>query len=273
MREYFGPEFRQLIQGCTRLGVEADFLTFMQIENVRRQVDPETVIEPADSVISSLRAVKGPDEILQIERACQVAHQALRAFLESAPARETEAEAAGRLEYECRRMGGEASPFPTIVLTGPRSSLPHGQPGSRQIDWSAPLLIDFGFRLGGYCSDLTRTLIPAARRDAERIASIVRDAQHAAISAVRPGVAVQEVDRAARMVIEEAGYGDFFGHGTGHGIGLDVHEPPRISPLGGGELVAGMVFTVEPGIYLPEQFGVRIEDVVVVTGNGRRVLS
>jgi Xaa-Pro aminopeptidase len=169
-----------------------------------------------------------------------------------------------------RRVGAEGFAFETIVASGTRSSLPHGLASDKRIG-DDPLLVDFGLRRSGYCTDLTR--MSAHQPEVLEIMKVVRDARQAAFQCIRPGIASTDIDGAARQAIVRAGYGEFFGHSLGHGLGLEVHELPRIGPTRGTPLEAGMVFTLEPGIYLPGRFGVRIEDVVVVEEAGARWLS
>ncbi len=184
----------------------------------------------------------------------------------------TELQVAGRFEALLRELGAEKSSFDTIVASGPRSSLPHGRATAKKIEASELVLVDFGLVLHSYCSDLTRVHFPpGAAKPA--IFDIVREAQERALAAVRPGIMSSEVDRAARDCIAGYGFGEYFSHGTGHGLGLEVHEPPVISWRMPRLLQEGMAFTVEPGIYLPGQHGIRLEDVVVVTSNGCRLLS
>ncbi len=227
---------------------------------------------PEHDLIETLRIIKEPSEIAALTRAFELAQSAFAGFLDQISPGMAEVRMAGILEMEMRKVGGEGAAFDTIVASGPRSSLPHGVATGRIWGEKEILLIDFGIRSGGYLSDLTRVHLPRGVRKPE-IFDIVSEAQHAALDSIRPGVVSSDVDRAARRVIEQAGHGDHFQHGAGHGLGLEVHELPRISPSRPQPLEPGMVFTVEPGIYLPERMGVRIEDVVVVTGTGYRLLS
>ncbi|HOB21679.1 MAG TPA: M24 family metallopeptidase, partial [Bacillota bacterium] len=170
--------------------------------------------------------------------------------------------------------GAEGAAFPTIVASGPNSALPHAQPGSRRLGWGDFVVIDCGAKWQGYCADLTRTFVvgePSAKQ--QEIYQLVLDAQLVGLEALQAGMGARELDATARSVIGAAGYADAFGHGLGHGVGLEVHEEPRLSPKGEGELAAGMVVTVEPGIYLAGWGGVRIEDLVLVKEDGREILS
>jgi Xaa-Pro aminopeptidase len=203
-----------------------------------------------------------------------VAEEAFIAVRRSVRVGTSEREIAARLEYEMRKRGAEAAAFPTIVAEGPNAALPHAVAGERKVRKGSAVLIDWGAVCDFYRSDLTRVLfvgsIPPALR---KVYAIVREAQGKAIAAVRPGAVMRDVDAVARRHIERAGYGKAFGHGLGHGIGLDTHEPPRLSWMSEEKLAAGMVVTVEPGIYLPGVGGVRIEDDVLVTPAGCKVLS
>lgn len=227
---------------------------------------------PEHDLIETLRILKEPSEIEALVRAFELAQGAYARFLDQISPGMTEVRMAGILEMEMRKAGGEGAAFDTIVAGGPRSSLPHGVASGRIWGAEELLLIDFGIRSGGYLSDLTRIHLPRGAGKPESF-DIVSEAQHAALDSIRPGVRSSDVDRAARRVIEAAGHGDHFQHGTGHGLGLEVHELPRISPIRPQRLEPGMVFTVEPGIYLPGRMGVRIEDVVAVTETGYRLLS
>lgn len=227
---------------------------------------------PEHGLIETLRTVKEPSEIEALVRAFESAQRAYARFLDQISPGMAEVRMAGILEMEMRKTGGEGAAFDTIVASGPRSSLPHGVASGRIWGEEELLLIDFGIRSGGYLSDLTRIHFPSGVSKPE-IFDVVSEAQHAALDSIRPGVQSSDVDRAARRVIEEAGHGSHFQHSTGHGLGLEVHELPRISPIRPRPLEPGMVFTVEPGIYLPGRMGVRIEDVVAVTETGYRLLS
>ena len=225
-------------------------------------------------LVEKLRLVKDEDEIAAIRRAIDVAEEALRSTL-GATARDTDENSfAAALECRMRTLGAERAAFEVIVAREPNSSLPHAKPSGAALFDSPTFLVDWGATLEGYNSDLTRVI--GTGKVSPRIKGlvrVVRAAQKAAIRAIKPGVAGSTVDAAARRVIAEAGYGEFFGHGLGHGVGLEVHEGPSLSPMGKGRLAAGMVVTVEPGIYIPEVGGVRIEDMVLVTSRGRRVLT
>jgi Xaa-Pro aminopeptidase/Xaa-Pro dipeptidase len=229
---------------------------------------------PLTGEISGLRAVKEPAEIEKIRKAIQIASES---FLDTLPRLKPgvhEKAAGDFLEFRMKRRGGESSSFPVIVASGPRAALPHGKPSDKGMEKGETVVIDFGVCHQGYHSDETKTLIlgrPDPRQ--RKVYDLVRKAQEKAIRAIRPGINVRSIDRAAREVISRAGYGKFFGHGTGHGIGLAVHEPPTLSPRGSGVVEAGMIFSVEPGVYLPGWGGVRLEDLVLVTERGCELLT
>ena len=255
-----------------RLGFEANHFSHDSSYRIQSW-EPKFTWIASVNCIEELRMIKDQDEIGRLEKAFEIAQTAWSRLKEQINVGMQELEVAGRLELEIRRAGGESFAFDTLVAAGPRSSRPHASPGPNQIQADEKfVLIDFGVKYQGYCSDLTRiyllsrTLLPS-------IYEVVREAQEKALSLIRPGVSSVEVDQAAREVIVKRGYGEHFGHGTGHGLGLEVHELPSISPSRETEIQENMVFTIEPGIYLPDRYGVRIEDTVLVTDRGYRLLS
>ena len=237
-----------------------------------RSVRPDATIGLASEVVADLRVRKDDAEVDALRRASAAADDALRAVraLGSDAVGLTEAELAGRIETFLAEAGGESLSFETIVGAGPGGAMPHHTHGDREIRAGEPVVVDFGTRVDGYPSDQTRTLVfggdPNER--VREVHEVVRQAQEVAVGAVEPGVTAGTVDDAARSVVEDAGYGDAFIHRTGHGVGLDIHEPPNIAADNDTELRPGMVFSVEPGVYLDGEFGVRIEDLVVVTESG-----
>ncbi|MBN1475318.1 aminopeptidase P family protein [Candidatus Sumerlaeota bacterium] len=245
----------------------------------RRLLPPGARVANATLILSALRAVKSEPEITAIRRAVRVGDAIfqdaipwLRRRLRRGAL--TESEVARWLRREFEERWGEGPSFPPIVATGANSALPHATPGNRPIRTGHFLLLDFGLVLSGHCSDMTRTLVigkPSRRQ--RQTYEIVLEAQLAALGAVRAGVRARDVDGAAREVIRRAGHGDRFGHGTGHGVGLEIHEAPRIASTSKERLQAGMVITIEPGIYLPGFGGVRIEDMVVVRRGGADILT
>jgi len=228
-----------------------------------------------DSVglLAELRAIKDAEELAAIRRAIRIQESALLAVLESLRPGQKESEVAARLEFEMVLRGASGPSFPTIVAAGANGSLPHARPGTRRTARGRTLLIDWGARIDGYASDMTRTFAlgkwPGKLREAY---GVVLEAFSAAVAAVRPGLTCEQLDGIARSSITKAGFGDAFAHSLGHGIGLDVHEAPRVAKGSRAALRAGMVITIEPGVYLPGIGGVRIEDDILVTDSGGRSL-
>lgn len=229
---------------------------------------PDVAFTTVGAALPLLRAVKDPEELAALRRAARAADEAFRDILGVRFAGRRELDVAADVADALRAHGHETVEF-TIVGSGPNGASPHHEPGERRIEAGDAVVLDFGGRMAGYCSDITRTVVVGEPGpELARVHEVVRAAQQAGVEAVRPGVACEDVDRAARAVIEEAGYGDAFVHRTGHGIGLDVHEPPSIVTGDRTPLEPGMTFSVEPGVYLAGRFGVRIEDIVAVTGEG-----
>jgi len=254
-----------------RLAIESRNLSFSAAQQIAAWNTKSQLI-PGDEILDNLRIKKEPYEIRAMEEAFRIAQTAFAEISRAIIPDTTEVEIAGLFELELRRLGADKAAFDTIVASGPRSSLPHGRATRRRIKEGELVLVDFGVQAAGYCSDLTRIHFPAGSSKPQ-IFDIVAEAQQKAIAATKPGVLTSAVDAAARDHIRESGYGDCFGHGTGHGLGLEVHEAPPVSWRSPRPLEEGMVFTIEPGIYLPGRHGVRIEDVVVVTADGCRLLS
>ena len=248
-------------------------LTVAQLNEIRRVFRGK--LQSVQDVVGALRMVKSADEIARIRKASQLAEQVLEDLLETLEEGLTEAELAARFEYEFKRRGAEGASFDTIALFGPRGSMPHGRPTDVPLRRGHIVLLDFGCRKAGYCSDLTRTYaygtIPGAWF--EEIYQVTLTAQEAALKAVRSGVRCRDVDAVARDIIANAGYAKYFGHGLGHGVGIEVHESPRLNQETQAVLREGMVITIEPGIYLPRRGGVRIEDLVAVTKKGCEVIT
>ncbi len=228
----------------------------------------------AGGLIEELRFIKDAAELDKLRTAARLADDALTDVLTRGLAGRTEREVAVDLEITMRRLGAESASFPPIVAAGPHGALPHAQPRKEEIARDTLVVIDWGAMLDGYASDCTRTFATGDPdpRDAEIYATVL-EAQEAALAAIRPGPTGREVDAVAREIIDGAGHAEHFGHGLGHGVGLEVHEGPRLSKQGETALRAGMVVTVEPGIYVPGAIGVRIEDLVAVTDDGHEVLN
>ncbi len=268
---------RDLVGAAGRVGLEADNVTWSASQRWTEVLgEAETV--PLTNLVEALREVKDEAELDRMARAAAIADAALGEVLPmlSAPRGElTEARFALALDTAMRRGGAEGTAFETIVASGPNSAKPHHRPGERVIEPGDPVVVDFGAIFEGYRSDMTRTFCVGAEPTGElaRIFAVVQEAQAAGVAAVRSGIGAKEVDDVCRQVISEAGWGDAFEHGTGHGVGLDIHEAPTVSPLGTAILGPGVVVTVEPGVYLPGLGGVRIEDTLVVTAEGSRSLT
>ncbi|HET9796672.1 MAG TPA: Xaa-Pro peptidase family protein [Gemmatimonadaceae bacterium] len=229
---------------------------------------------PTVDLVETLRERKDESEVALIERAAGVATDALRATLTQVRVAMTEVEVAGILEKALRDAGSEGFPFPSIVASGPRAALPHAHSSSRPIEPGDFLLMDFGAVVGGYCSDVTRTVVVGSASSEQRdVYDVVREANAVASAAVRTGMTGRDADALARDYIDRAGYGAQFGHSLGHGIGLEVHEAPRLARTAEGVLAEGAVVTIEPGIYRPGWGGVRIEDDVVLEADGPRLLT
>jgi Xaa-Pro aminopeptidase len=230
---------------------------------------------PAPEPVERLRVRKSPTEVAAVRAAATLALEALRATLGAVRPGQSEREIAGMLESHLRRLGSEAHPFPTIVASGPRTAWPHARTSSRPVargDW---LLLDFGAQVEGYCADITRTVVVGARAsDAQRVLyDLVHAAQRAARERIRAGMPACEADALARDLIDSRGFGDAFGHSLGHGLGLEVHEAPRLSRTNADPLPLDAVVTIEPGIYLAGQGGVRLEDDVHLSAEGPVLLS
>jgi Xaa-Pro aminopeptidase len=264
----------KLVDGCRTLALESHAVTWA--EQLRYADVLDAAVIPSDGLIDGLRVVKDDGEIARVEAAATIATEALdrlRGRLLDGP---TEAEFGIELDSEMRRLGASGPSFETIVASGPNGAKPHHRPSDRRITEGDLVVLDFGAKVDGYCSDMTRTVcVGEPTAEQARMLRVVIEAQAAGVAAVRAGAGCRAVDAACRTVIADAGWGDAFVHGTGHGVGLEIHESPRISAAADetATLVARSVVTVEPGVYLPEHGGVRIEDSVVVTHDGCRPLT
>ena len=269
------PEIGSVVRGyrLPKVGIQADRMTVESQAAIRKAARPVRLVK-APPIVNDLRKFKDEIEVDILLEAIKVAQDAFKAMRRTIRVGQTEIELAARLEYEMKRRGATGPSFPTIVAEGPNAALPHAFPGQRKVKNGSAILFDWGAAYPFYCSDLTRMLflgkVPAKMR---KIYGIVKDAKDKATAAIRPGARMCDVDAVARNHIAKAGFKKYFGHGLGHGLGLYVHEAPSLSWRSQEKLKAGMVVTVEPGIYLPGVGGVRIEDDVLVTDDGARVLS
>ncbi|MEW6079761.1 MAG: aminopeptidase P family protein [Thermodesulfobacteriota bacterium] len=270
------PMLKQLNARC--LGFEAERMPHAEYLKIMDQLAADYVgvtLKPVDARLADVRIKKEKKEIETMRRALEISEAAFEAFISHDLKNGiTETRAAWLLEKRLREAGAEAMAFPIIAAFGENSARPHAVCGDRTLSDGLPVLFDWGARLNGYCADISRSFMKGRGDDTYRkVHRTVYEAQQLAIEAVRPGISAREVDAVARQHIERAGYQDRFGHGLGHGVGLAVHESPRVSPLSTGTLEEGMVFTVEPGIYLAGWGGVRIENMVVVRADGAEVLN
>ncbi len=261
--------------GVRRLAFEADHLTYADYQSLTAAV-PDIEWVPTKGLVMELRSRKDAAELAAIRRAVALGDEALAAALTRARPGMTERDLAWSIESYMRTHGAEAPAFDIIVACGPNGARPHAHAGDDLLVAGEPIVIDMGAKVDGYCSDLTRTVCFGQPNDPEKFWSVyntVLEAQLAAEALLRPGVSGPDGDAAARDVIAAAGYGEYFGHSLGHGVGLFIHELPRLSRMSTDVLVPGHIVTVEPGIYLPDWGGVRIEDMVLITENGVEVLS
>ncbi|NIM99477.1 MAG: M24 family metallopeptidase [candidate division Zixibacteria bacterium] len=256
-----------------RIGIESQHMTYALFSDLTAKLDKTTLV-PLDEEIRTARIKKDASEIRSLREAIAIAEKALESNMDHIKPGIDERDLAQEVEFEMRRLGAESLAFDTIVASGYRGALPHGRASGKKLNKGDLIVIDFGARYNGYHSDETCTVcLGRPTKEQRTIYSIVKEAHDRAISSIRPGVAFQDIDRTARQYIKEKGYGQHFGHGLGHGVGLAVHEEPRVSFDTVGVLQTGMVFTVEPGIYIPDWGGVRIEDMVLVKPEGAEVLT
>ena len=256
-----------------RVGFEDDHMAVRTLEKLKEKLADGTEAVPAGGSVEQLRRVKDAEELSAIAEASRLADSVWEWTIERGLAGRSERDVARAAEARIRELGGDPS-FPAIVAAGPNGALPHAEPGEREIGRGELIVFDMGAMLDGYCSDGTRTYATGdPGEEARAVYGTVLEAQLAALEALEAGARGEDVDSVARKVIEAAGHGDRFGHGLGHGVGLEVHEAPRLSPRSDDVLAPGEVVTVEPGIYLPGRLGVRIEDFVVVEEGGHRNLS
>jgi Xaa-Pro aminopeptidase len=261
-------------EGRLRLGFEDNHVTVRQHRRLREVIPDRVELVPAGGIVEAERMVKEPGEVQRIRAAAALVDEIYAWLLEQGLVGRTERAVATALEHRMRELGADGPSFPSIVASAERGALPHAQPADVAIEAGTLVTLDIGARLDGYCSDCTRTWATGELPDDLAAAhGLVQRAQAAALAAVRPGPSGRDVDAVARGIIDAAGHGEHFGHGLGHGVGLEVHEGPRLTRTADDELAPGHVVTVEPGVYLPGRGGARIEDLVVVTENGHEVLS
>jgi Xaa-Pro dipeptidase len=256
-----------------RVGVEAYKMRVLELRLLEKAAYA-VMCEPADALVAQLRMIKDADEIAAMRRAVAITEQALNDVLDAVHVGMTERQVANHLTQALLQRGAEGLAFEPLIQSGPNSALPHATPGERVIQAGEVLLLDFGVAFDGYLSDITRTfVVGSASAEIKKIYELVKQANAAGSAAARPGATGQDVDRAARKVITEAGYGQYFTHRTGHGLGLEGHEPPYMVEGNAVPLEVGNTFTIEPGIYVPGLGGVRIEDDLVITENGAESLT
>ena len=265
----------QLVQrtGVSRIAFEGNHLPYRLYAEVKAAAGDATLV-PTYDVVDHIRAIKGPAELEKIRDAAVTADAAFAHMLGIVSAGMTEKELAWEIESFLRKSGSEGVAFDPIVASGPNASMPHHVPGDRPLQSGEPIIIDWGARVGGYCSDITRTIVLGeADEQFKRLYSTVLDAQAKAETRIRAGMTGSKADSIARKVIADAGLGEAFGHSLGHGVGLAIHESPRLGKTSPDVLEDGMVFSVEPGVYLPGWGGIRIEDLVTLRGGKPIVLS
>ncbi len=256
-----------------RIGLESEFVS-MKLHEKLKDLLPKAVFRPIEGLVESLAVVKDIDELKKIKKAVRISDKAFEDTLDKIKPGAREKDIALELEYRMRSLGADGASFDIIVASGQRSSMPHGRASDKKLRKGDLVTLDFGCFYQGYTSDITRTVVLGkASQKQKSIYNIVLTAQKAACKAVKSGLACGRLDGVARDIIMKAGYGDNFGHGLGHGIGMNVHEGPRLNSSSTETLETNMVVTIEPGIYIPNWGGVRIEDDVVVTAGGGQILS
>ena len=256
-----------------RIGFEKEVLPYGLYKNFEKETGKKLI--PCDDIIKKIRKYKSEEEIEKIKEAQRINEKIFNKIIEIIkPGKITEAELAAEIEYRIKKSGGEPA-FPTIVATGENSALPHAKPSKKIIKNNKPLKIDMGVKYKGWCSDMTRTIWIGNKvsKEFEKIYQIVLDANNKAIDFLKTNIPAKDVDKIARDYIEEKGYGKYFSHGLGHGIGVEVHEAPALSFLSKDIIEEGMVFTIEPGIYLSNHFGVRIEDMVYIKNSEKKLIT
>ncbi|NMO96868.1 M24 family metallopeptidase [Paenibacillus lemnae] len=260
-------------EGITSLGFEQDHVTYAVYSAYSEQLKPVTLV-PAGAIVEQLRMIKDSEELKQMQQAADLADETFQFVLSIIESGKSERDIDLQMEMFMRQRGAASSSFETIVASGERSALPHGVASDKLIGINELITFDFGALLNGYCSDLTRTVaVGTPDPKLKEIYDIVLEAQLHTLDQIKPGMTGRQADALARDIITRYGYGEYFGHSTGHGLGMEVHESPRLSKLSDDVLQPGMVVTVEPGIYLPGLGGVRIEDDIVITETGIHILT
>jgi Xaa-Pro aminopeptidase len=263
--------------GVPSCGFDASITTVAALEGMRKVIPAKVrrrLFVASDAPVATLRQVKDADEIQKLRQAAKLGSSLFDGMLEYLRPGLTEIDVAATLEYRARQAGAEAMSFETIVASGPRSAMPHGRASTAKLPRRGFVTLDFGVVLDGYMSDMTRTVHLGKAQPEERdVYDAVLEAQEAAVAAVAPGVSAGEIDEAARSVLRRAGLERWFTHSTGHGVGLEIHELPRLAAKQMQKLQPGMVITIEPGVYMPGKFGLRIEDMVLVTSEGHEILT
>lgn len=278
-REGLSSEISTILRslGTKKLGFESIRMSVAQKDKIKEELNSDKVrvsLIPTENIVENFRLIKDAIEIEETKKALTIAESAFVKLIRSVKAGMTEKETAWSLEKTMRESGADSPSFPVICASGPNSALPHAIPGLRKLEKNQPIIFDWGARVKGYCSDTTRTVF-LGKPDAEfrKVFQTVLNAQRMATEAIKPGTSSSVIDKIARDHIHKMGFKGKFGHSLGHGTGLAVHEPPRIGPFKSIRLKTGMVFTVEPGIYLPGRGGVRLENMVVVTKDGAEILN
>jgi Xaa-Pro aminopeptidase len=267
------PRLNALLRGRKKIGYESDRITEARAQKLRSLL-PKHIFVAFSDLIAPQMQIKDAGEVALIEKAARIADDCFASVLQYIKPGVRERDIAAELEYQMQKAGSEDVPFGTIVASGPRSALPHGRASVRRIKSGEFVTLDFGATVGGYVSDITRTVVmDQASPRQRRVYGVVRRAQQTALHAARSGMVCSDLDKSARNVIKRAGHGPRFGHGLGHGIGLAVHEGPSVNAKSNTVLRPGMVITIEPGVYFPGWGGVRIEDDIVIGRGGNRVLT
>ena len=255
-------------------GFEGDHVSFAAYKSLAKALPSGIKLSPVSSIVENIRIIKDGDELDVIRKAAVLGASLFDRVLELIRPGIRENHVAAEMEYAASKAGAEGMSFSTIIAAGERSALPHGRASNQPIPPDGFVVCDFGVILAGYCSDMTRTVyVGRPSEEARNAYNALREAQQAAVDAVRPGVKLSEVDGAARKLLQKHKLAKYFTHSTGHGVGLEIHEAPRIAAGQEDELRSGMVVTIEPGIYLPGKWGIRIEDMVAVTDRGCEVLT